>query len=391
MTAPAETVAYVGSFAMPDGPEGDGLHVLAVDADTGALRHVQSVAPHLNVGSAVVDRRRGVLYCTDELRSNAEYRARTGASGGGGGRVFAFAIHPTTGALTELGHVPSHGTQPAGIALDASGDHLVVTHFTNDTPITTIGGDRESGWTIDVRHDDATTVLFPLSDTGRIGDPVDVRVHPSDPSGPSCLHSVTASPDGGFFVVCDMSKDRVSTIRVDAVSDTVVDVETHVARPGSGPRYAAFHPSSPVVYVNHEHEPYIETFAYRTDGTLTSIGTVAVLPDDTAHRADGLTSDLRVHPSGRWVYTLVRGHDLVSVFAVGTDGTLTLVQTAELDGTGPKGCAVSHDGRHLYVAASRSDAVLVWSIDDDGTLRPTSDRIDVPRAGTITLHTLDER
>ncbi|PYI10929.1 hypothetical protein BO78DRAFT_382820 [Aspergillus sclerotiicarbonarius CBS 121057] len=64
---------------------------------------------------------------------------------------------------------------------------------------------------------------------------------------------------------------------------------------------------------------------------------------------------------------LVRGHYLVSAFAVDEE----------------TGCAVSPDGRFLYIAVSVSNEVQVWAIGGDGMLLPTGHTVTIPRPNTI--------
>lgn len=98
-------------------------------------------------------------------------------------------------------------------------------------------------------------------------------------------------------------------------------------------------------------------------------------------------SDIRIHPSGKYLYNLIRGINAVSVFAINEEtGDLDKVQTVTLDGTGPRGCAISPDGRFMLIAALTSNEVLVWAIGEDGKLSPSSCRkISQPNPGTVTF------
>ncbi|KAJ5106354.1 isomerase YbhE [Penicillium angulare] len=385
--ASSSTYAYVGSFSMPNPPEHEGLHVFRVDEKSGVLTPIAKHVRGLNVGTIFHDSKRGVLYVADEVASTTEFRQQYGSAGGGGGRIYAFSIHSATGDLTRIGQWPSYGTQPAGIALDASGNFLIVSHFTSRATTTTIVGDSRLGYRVEPRYDDATTVLFPIDEAGNLSDPCDIHVHPaSGLTPPSCLHSVTLSREGSFLVECDMNKDQLITYELDCKAQSLHVQSIHKTPPGSGPRYCAFHPTHSVFYVNYEHQPTVESFSYSNGGVIQSIGTVDVLPDNFEGGPGVLLSDLRIHPSGRYVYTLVRGHNLVSVFAVNdTTGHLRLVQSVLLKGISPKGCASSADGKFLYIAMSVSNEVQVWKINDDGLLTLTGQTVTVPRPSAMAV------
>ncbi|GLA61521.1 hypothetical protein AtubIFM54640_002040 [Aspergillus tubingensis] len=374
MSSTTTTYVYVGSFVMPQPGKHEGLHVFRLDNDTGALTFVASYVPGLNVGSFAIDYKRGMLYLTDEVPN--------------GGQIYVFSMDPSTGGLTERGHWPSYGTQPSGIALANSEDMVIVSHFTSRTGITTIAGDAQSGYRIERRYDDATTVLFTLDDTGCSDQPSHVYVHAASghQSKPSCLHSVSLSPDGSFLIECDMEKDQLVTMIIDYTSHSLRLQGIRDVLQGSGPRYSAFHPTLPVFYVNYEYRPIIEVFNYKLGGDYVSLGIVDVLPENLNGGPGVLLSDLRVHPTGRYVYTLVRGHNVVSAFAVQeVSGRLRRIQTATIHGISPKGCTFSPDGRFFYIAVSVSNEVQVWAIDDNGLLTPTQATVAVCRPSAITM------
>lgn len=379
------TYIFVGSFVMPKPAEHDGLHILRLDTATGTLTLLESHIAGLNVGGFVFDSRRHVLYLSNEVASTAAFRAQMGASGGGGGEIYAFRIDPLAGGLTEVGHWPSYGTQPAGVALDASGDFLVVSHFTSRSVTTSITGNTKSCYHIEPRYDDATTVLFPIRPDGTLCSPCDVYIHPKTAlAPPSCLHSALASPSGSFFVECDMAKDQVLTFFVDTGSQLLKLIEKYDCEDNAGPRFSAFHPTLPVFYVNFEYGLDIETFMYKEDGSFHSIGRIHTLPEHLPNKPGVLLSDIRVHPLGHCVYTLARGHNVVCIFSVDVrSGQLQPMQTVALKAESPKGCVISPDGKFLLVAASVSNVVQVWRIQDDGQIIETNEVVRVPRPSAM--------
>ena len=87
--------------------------------------------------------------------------------------------------------------------------------------------------------------------------------------------------------------------------------------------------------------------------------------DDTNSAAQ-----LRVHPSGRWLYAPNRGHDTIAVFEVGArDGLLSLVERVPTE-PHTRGMALDPTGQWLLAAGVYSGAVSVYSIDvGSGRLR----------------------
>lgn len=121
----------------------------------------------------------------NDVASTPEFRAEHGSPGGGGGRVWAFRADAAMGDLAPLGRWPSFRTQPAGVALAAAGTLLVVSHFTSRATTTAVIGDACTGYRLEPRYDDATTVLFPLdAAAGLLGPPCHVHVHAASGPGP---------------------------------------------------------------------------------------------------------------------------------------------------------------------------------------------------------------
>jgi len=311
---------------------------------------------------------------------------------GGGGQVYAFAIHPENGDLIEINHQPSYGTFPSYVAVDASSKYLIAVNHTSHMSITKSIRDASGKYHIVPEYDDATTVLYRLNDDGSIGDPCDIYKHFGHGPLPSQthpqLHSVMMSPSGNLFAVCDKGSDQVFFFRINRETEKleVCGDEAYKSIPGSSPRYSVFHPKHPYFYFNNETKAVICALRYDENGKLDPICTVNVLPEDCEDNPTIMQSDIRIHPSGKYLYGLIRSINAVSAFEIKDDtGEIKKIQSVTLDGTGPRGCAISPDGRFMHIAALQSKEILVWSIGEDGKLSPTGKKISQPAPGNVTF------
>ena len=311
---------------------------------------------------------------------------------GGGGQVYAFAIDPETGDLTEINHQPSYGSLPCSVAVDATGKYLIATNHTGSAPVTKTVKDASGKYRIVLEYDDATTVLYRLNDDGSIGDPCDIYKHSGNGPDPEQshprIHSVVMSPSGNLFAVCDKGSDQIFFFRINRETEKleVCGGEGYKSIPGSSPRYSVFHPTRPYFYMNNETKAVIRAFRYDEDGKLEPICTVNALPEDCEDNPTMMQSDIRIHPSGKYLYDLIRGINAVSVFEIKEEtGEIEKIQTVTLDGTGPRGCAISPDGRFMHIAALTSKEILVWAIGEDGKLSPTGKKISQPSPGNVTF------
>lgn len=378
------TFVYVGNWGKT--PTGCGFGICRYNTETGGLELIKSVFDEIAVGATCLDAKRNILYCTNELATHPGYVL------GGGGQIYAFAIYPETGDLTEINHQPSYGTLPSSVAVDATGKYLIATNHTGHTPITKSVKDASGKYRIALEYDDATTILYPLNDDGSVGDPCDIYKHSGNGPLPKQSHphphQVMMSPSGNLFAVCDKGSDQIFFFRINRETEKleVCGGEGYKSIPGSSPRYSVFHPTRPYFYMNNETKAVIRAFRYDEDGKLEPICTVNALPEDCEDNLTMMQSDIRIHPSGKYLYGLIRGINAVSVFEIKEEtGKIEKIQTVTLDGTGPRGCAISPDGWFMHIAALKSKEVLVWAIGEDGKLSPTGKKISQPNPGNVTF------
>ncbi|HWD85114.1 MAG TPA: beta-propeller fold lactonase family protein [Solirubrobacteraceae bacterium] len=92
----------------------------------------------------------------------------------------------------------------------------------------------------------------------------------------------------------------------------------------------------------------------------------------TGSSTDSEPEQLAVSPDGKNVYVANATSGSVSVFDVGSGGTLSLAQTVTTDLSGPTGVAVSPDGTSVYVADSGDTEIVEFNRASDGTLTAKS-------------------
>jgi 6-phosphogluconolactonase len=392
-TSDSNTFAYVGcwqpqpsNWASPPTSE-KGFGIFKYNPKTGDLELITNLYDKVSVGQTCLDSKRNILYCTDERMVHFESGERRSGS-----LIYAFAINPKTGDLTEINHRPSLGSLPSYVAVDATGKFLIVTHHTGNTPINKTVKDASGKYSSVYDYDSVPTVLFRLKNDGSIGEACDAYMHSGSGPDPEQthprVHSVMMSPSGNLFAVCDKGGDKLFFFRINRKTEKleVCGGKPYQSFPGSAPRYSVFHPTRPYFYMNHEIKPVISAFRYAEDGKLGFIHAVDVLPEGSKIVRTVMPSDIRIHPSGKYLYTLTRGLDMISVHAINEKtGEIQRIQTDKLDGKGPRGCAVSPDGRFILIAVLDDQKVVVWAIGEDGKVSPTGKSVKQPNPGNVTF------
>ncbi|MHC4703640.1 MAG: lactonase family protein, partial [Planctomycetota bacterium] len=151
-------------------------------------------------------------------------------------------------------------------------------------------------------------------------------------------------------------------------------------KPGAGPRHFAFAPNGKYAYVINELHCTVTAFAYEpTSGALTEIQTVPTLPE--SFDGSSTCAEVRVHPSGRFLYGSNRGHDSIAVYRINRrKGTLTFVEHETADIKTPRNFNIDPTGKLCLVANQGSDSVVVFKINrKTGALEPTGHKITVGR------------
>ena len=91
-------------------------------------------------------------------------------------------------------------------------------------------------------------------------------------------------------------------------------------------------------------------------------------------------AEIRVHPSGKYVYTSNRGHDSITVFSIDeSTGQLTFVEREHIRGATPRNFNIDPSGKWLLAAGQRSNTLAVFEIDpESGKLVYARQCVNIP-------------
>jgi 6-phosphogluconolactonase len=127
-----------------------------------------------------------------------------------------------------------------------------------------------------------------------------------------------------------------------------------------------FHPNGKFAYVLNELGLSVTAFQYDPRaGSLTEVETVTTLPENLRD-VSSTGSEIRMHPSGRFLYTANRGHDSIAAFKIDPDsGKLKFIELESIRGSHPRNFNVDPTGRWLLVACRDTNNVTVFRIDPE--------------------------
>ncbi|MCP4776358.1 MAG: lactonase family protein, partial [Planctomycetaceae bacterium] len=189
------------------------------------------------------------------------------------------------------------------------------------------------------------------------------------------------SPDNQFLLVPDLGTDQVFQYQLNTETGDISLKSKIPVPPGSGPRHMKFHPSGEYAFVLNELTLTISVFRYdQTNGTFQEIQNIETLPLELKDRHLNSAAEIRVHPSGKFVYSSNRGHDSISVFKFSSDNNkLELVERESVRGAWPRNFNIDPSGKWLLAAGRHSNTLAVFEIDQDsGELTYARQIVNVP-------------
>jgi 6-phosphogluconolactonase len=356
-TAAPDQWVYVGTYTggvhtdnSLANPMSQGIYALGFDSQTGKLEPPILVAAMHEPSYLTLHPSGKYLYAVSELDS---------------GIVNAFRVDPSNAHLTLLNSRAALGDAACHINVDATGKMAVIANYTS--------GD---------------IVSYPLQEDGTLGPPASFIEHfgesyadPDRQEAPHA-HSVNFDKENHFVFAADLGCDKIFIYKVDPVTAKLTphDPPFAIVPPAGGPRHFAFHPSGKFAYVVNEMACTITSFSYDpAKGALTLLETLSLLPPGVAVDPLFSAAAVHVHPSGKFVYGSVRGHDTLACFRIDeATGKLTYIENAPAGVAIPRDFNLDPSGRWLIAAGMDSDSLAVFSIDaQTGKLKPTGQTIKV--------------
>ena len=284
---------FIGTNAAPDE---DGVYQCAVDRDAGDVAVVDAVA---------VSNRPNFL----AVHPTENYLYTVCSSDPGTAHSIAF---DESGDLSVQNEAPTGGSGPCHCSVDASGQYLLVAHYSG-----------------------SSVSMLPIDDEGAVGEPSHVVEHEgssvvADRQSEPHPHSITPGPDNRVAYVPDLGIDEVVCYDMDLDAGRFERRESVAVHDGAGPRHLSVHPSGDYVYLVGEIDSTVITFERVADGSLTELATASTLPEHVEE--DSTAADVHVHPAGEYVYVSNRGHDSIAQFDIGPDGRPSLASAASTVG-----------------------------------------------------------
>jgi 6-phosphogluconolactonase len=330
---------FIGTYA--SGPK-DGIFRLTISPEHGGILDYKLLAEASAASYLILNARENRLYAVCE-------------SGSEDGAVRSYQITTDKAGTPELqliNEVASGGKGPCHLALSSDERFLVTANYGS-------GG----------------AAVLPLRGDGGLDAPVQTIPHSG--SGPNKqrqqgphAHSVTFSPDGAYFFVCDLGTDSIEGYRLHG-GNTETPAEhasRYKAAPGSGPRHFTFGKNGHYAYALNELSSDLIVFRYESEaGELTEIQTISAL--SPTYSGGNTAAAVRINPEGTLLYASNRGEDSIAVFSIDPQKR-TLRDSGRFPSGGrtPRDFNFSRAWTYMVTANQDSDTVCLLAKEDGSPL-----------------------
>ena len=139
-------------------------------------------------------------------------------------------------------------------------------------------------------------------------------------------------------------------------------------RPGSGPRHMKFSPDGRFAFIINELNLAVDACSWDPEGGILKhlFSAQSLTDEEQARELENGASEIRVHPSGKFVYSANRGNDSIAVFKVDEDtGALQRVQLMPTRSAWPRNFNLDPSGRWLICGGQDSSNAGVFSVDNE--------------------------
>jgi 6-phosphogluconolactonase len=162
--------------------------------------------------------------------------------------------------------------------------------------------------------------------------------------------------------------DKVVIYQIDVAQSKIVPHGFGQVPPGGGPRHMKFHTSGKWIYVLNELDLSVTVFDYDAEsGTMNPRQTIPTVPKEQLVKEKFKSaSEIRVHPSGRFVYSANRGHDTITAFRVDEEnGQLSVIERESIRGATPRNFNLDPSGRWLVAAGQDSHTLASFEVNPE--------------------------
>jgi len=298
-------------------------------------------------------------------------------------KIQIFKLDPKSGELSSAGTIDVDGT-PGSLVADPAKKHLFATlrstsklaSFSIDqvtgklTPINSaplgkadnaayVNVDATGRWLFSVSYAGGKTLVHRIEDDGAIKSAPEQTIETAKTS-----HCAAVDRANRWVFVPHVAPNAVYQYRLDPVTGLLK--ESGKAPGGAekaGPRHLTFHPTQNLAFTSNEEGNSITAYRFDPESGLKPLQTLSTLPAN--FEGKNTTAEVKVHPSGKFVWVSNRGHESLAGFTIDPKtGELSSLGQTPTEKT-PRSFEFSPDGRFLYAGGEATGKLAAYSVNPE--------------------------
>lgn len=184
-------------------------------------------------------------------------------------------------------------------------------------------------------------------------------------------HCIVTDPSSQFLFVPHLGADLIMQYRFNETDGGIMPNKPPAVatKKGAGPRHLVFHPNHRWAFCINELDGTVGMYAFNVSGTLTSLGSISVMPAGFKNKP--WAADIHLTPDGRFLYASERASNTIAAFRV-NGGELAPIGNYATE-MQPRGFTIDPEGKFLLAVGEKSNGLSVYEIHPKtGALRKLS-------------------
>ena len=198
-----------------------------------------------------------------------------------------------------------------------------------------------------------TVTIYPIAEDGTLKEYCKVIRHSGKDGYAPHIHCAKPTADGKYLCVVEVGYHAVCLY--DKVNfEKQYEIRTKPVRPRQ------IVSTEKCIYLITEGGMTVDEYAYTPDAEEKLVLRQSLSCNPDGFRGMGGSGGIRMSPDGKYIFGAIRGVDVIAVFAVDENGSLTKKSVTKMCGSTPRDFNVSPDGKYLLVGLQKSDCMAVY-------------------------------